>query len=170
MSKKLTNASLFIYNCHFNCQVYCLRWKLFFNENKFVHIRFCSTISNNTTTYKVNDMAIDFELHHKDLGVLYSHNLTWTEHYKHITAKAYDTLGLLRRTFKTNNIQAKKHLYISLVRSQLLYCSQLWRPQLIRDIQNLERILFAHAALIDIATYLQLYICREKILCIYICT
>ena len=62
-------------------------------------------------------MAIDCKLHHKDLGILYSHNLTWTEHYKHITAKAYNTLGLLHRTFKTNNIQAKKHLYISLVRS-----------------------------------------------------
>ena len=85
-------------------------------------------------------MAIDCKLHHKGLGILYNHNLTWTEHYKHITAKAYNTLGLLRRTFKTKNIQAKKHLYISLVRSQLLYCSQLWRPQLIRDIQNLECI------------------------------
>ena len=123
-----------------NVSLWNLRWKLFFNENKFVHIRFCSTISNNTTTYKINDMAVDCKLHHKDLGILYSHNLTWTEHYKHITEKAYNTLGLFRRTFKTNNIQAKKHLYISLVRSQLLYCSQLWRPQLIRDIQNLERI------------------------------
>lgn len=74
------------------------------------------------------------------MGIYYSHNLTWTEHYKHITAKVYNTLGLLRRTFKTNNTQVKKQLYISLVRSQLLYCSQLWRPQLIRDIQNLEHI------------------------------
>ena len=123
-----------------NVSLWSLRWKLFFNENKFMHIRFCSTISNNTSTYKINDLAIDCKLYHKDLGILYSHNLTWTEHYKLITVKAYNTLGLLRRIFKTNNIQAKKHLYISLMRSQLLYCSQLWRPQLIRDIQNLERI------------------------------
>ena len=50
--------------------------------------------------------------------------------------KAYNTFGLLRRTFKTNNVQVTKQLYISLVRSQLLYCSQLWRPQLIKDIQK----------------------------------
>ena len=54
--------------------------------------------------------------------------------------KACNTLGLLRRTFKTNNVQVKKQLYISLVQSQSLYCSQLWRTQLIKDIQKLECI------------------------------
>ena len=92
------------------------KMEVIFKENKFVHAHpFCSTNSNNTTTYKINDMAIDCKLHHKDLGILYSHNLTWTEHYKHITVKVYNTLDLHCRTFKTNNIQAKKHLYISLV-------------------------------------------------------
>ena len=57
-----------------------------------------------------------------------------------IIMKAYNTLGLLHRTFKTNNVQVKKLLYISLVRSQLLYCSQLWRLQLIKDVQKLESI------------------------------
>ena len=104
------------------------RWELFFNENKFVHIRFCSTNPDCTTVYKVNAKVIDCKTHHKDLGILYSHNLTWTEHYDHIIVKAYNTLGLLHRTFKTNNVLVKKQLYISLVRSQLLYCSQLWRP------------------------------------------
>ena len=52
-----------------NVSLWSLRWKLFFNENKFVHIHFCSTISNNTTTYKINDLAIDRKLHHKDLGI-----------------------------------------------------------------------------------------------------
>ena len=83
---------------------------------------------------------IDCKTHHKDLGILYSNNLTWTEHYDHIIVKAYNTLGLLRRTFKTNNVLVKKQLYISLVQSQLLYCSQLWRTQLIKDIHRLERI------------------------------
>ena len=49
-------------------------------------------------------------------------------------------MRLLHRTFTGNSTQAKKLLYISLVRSQLLYCSQLWRPYLIKDIQTLERV------------------------------
>ena len=35
---------------------------------------------------------------------------------------------------------AKKQLYIMLVRSHLLYCSQLWNPCLLKDIINMERI------------------------------
>ena len=77
---------------------------------------------------------------HKDLGVTFSTDLHWTEHYNIIIAKAYQTLGLLRRTFSVDSTAAKKQLYISLVRSQLLYCSQLWRPQLLKDVFTLERV------------------------------
>ena len=56
----------------------------------------------------------------------------------YVVAKVYKTLGLLSRTFKANNTyQVKKLLYIFLVRSQLLYCSQLWISQ---DIQLLEHV------------------------------
>ena len=47
---------------------------------------------------------------------------------------------LIRRTFHTNCIITKMKLYLSLVRSQLMYCSQLWRPNLIKDIHSLERV------------------------------
>ena len=65
--------------------------------------------------------------------------INWTDHYKTIT-KVYQILGLIRRTFRVNCIEAKKQLYISLIISQVMYCSQIWRPQLIRDITTLERV------------------------------
>ena len=37
-------------------------------------------------------------------------------------------------------LQPKKQLYISLVRSQLLYCSELCRPQLLKDVFTMERV------------------------------
>ena len=43
-------------------------------------------------------------------------------------------------TFNRHATASKKLLYISLVRSQLIYCSQLWRPYLLKDIITLERI------------------------------
>ena len=50
-------------------------------------------------------------------------------------------LGLLRRSFKnTTSTPQKKLLYISLVRSQLMYCSPLWRPYLSKDICKIENI------------------------------
>ncbi len=59
-------------------------------------------------------------------------DLKWEAHYN---SKAYKVLGLLKRTFSsTNLIKTKKQLYFSLVRSQLSYGSQLWRPMLLRHI------------------------------------
>ena len=71
----------------------------------------------------------------------HSTDLSWNKHYEYIATKAYRSLGLLRRTFgNTNSISARKLLYISLVRSQLIYGSQLWHPHLIKDIVILESV------------------------------
>ena len=37
-------------------------------------------------------------------------------------------------------VHAKRCLYLSLIRSQLLYCSPLWRPQLLVDVRSLETV------------------------------
>ena len=67
-----------------------------------------------------------------------NNSLNWDDHYNSILNKAYKILGLIRRTFSTNLIPVKK-LYISLVRAQLLYCSQVWRPYKMKDILLLEQ-------------------------------
>ena len=71
---------------------------------------------------------------------MFSSNFNWSAHYNMITSKAYRMLGLIRRTLKTNCVNAKKQLYIAVIQSQLQYCSILWRPQLIKDIITIERI------------------------------
>ena len=77
----------------------------------------------------------------RDLGIIMSHDLSWKNHHDFILSKAYRFLGLLRRTFSTVDCnQAKKILYLSLVRSQLMYCSPIWRPQFLKDIQRFENI------------------------------
>ena len=57
-------------------------------------------------------------------------------------AKAYKTLALIRRTFhhSTTSVSVRKTLYMSLIRSQLTYCSPVWRPHLIEDINILEKV------------------------------
>ena len=48
---------------------------------------------------------------------------------------------LVCRTFNTtNSVHVKMLLYLSLVRSQLTYCSTIWRPYLHKDILMLEKI------------------------------
>jgi len=78
---------------------------------------------------------------HKDLGMIISSNLNWNLHHGAILRKPYRTLGLVRRTFSaTIPSSAKVKLYISIIRSQLLYCSPVWRPHLIKDIKKLEQL------------------------------
>ena len=130
-------------------------WKLRFNVTvlKCVLLSFTSkrkaTSSNDrattnatqSQTYSINNLPIASSNHHKDLGVLITSDLTWSNHIKIISSKAYKKLGLLRRTFcNSNSIQSKKSLYISLVRSQLTYASQVWRPSLLKDIYTLETV------------------------------
>ena len=49
-------------------------------------------------------------------------------------------LDIVRRTFTSHSIRARKLLYLSIVRSKLIYYSQVWQPHLIKDISGLERV------------------------------
>ena len=55
---------------------------------------------------------------------------------------AYRSLNFIKRTLhaSTYSLQTRKSLYMSLVRSKMTYCSQLWRPYLIKDIVTLENV------------------------------
>jgi len=92
--------------------------------------------------YAINDNVITTSTadYYKDLGITISSNLNFSLHYETISAKAYRMLGLLCRTFVTQSTTVKKKLYLSLIRSQLTYCSQVWRPFLRKDILFIERI------------------------------
>ena len=109
-----------------------------FNLKKFVHLSFKCKLE---TTYTISDITIPHNDSHKDLGLILSENLSWDKHYKSISARAYKVLGLIRRTIaSTHSTSTLVTLYISMVRSQLLYCTQLWRPHLMKDILTLEQI------------------------------
>ena len=111
---------------------------LSFHSSKSTHLSFKCKF---TSTYNINGNPINTSHLHKDLGVLISDNLNWNEHHDYILKKAYKTLGLLRRTFcKTIVPLVTLKLYISLVRSQLLYCAPVWRPHLLKDISKIEQL------------------------------
>ena len=85
--------------------------------------------------YQLNETSINCKDHYKDLGVIFSHDLLWSKHISSIVAKAYTTLALIQRTFhhSTTSVSVRKTLYMSLIRSQLTYCSPVWGPHLIED-------------------------------------
>jgi len=115
-----------------------LRNHLSFNVSKFVFMTFHRKFNSE---YNINGHILSQSTSCKDLGVILTSTLSWSQHYDMITSKAYKSLGFLRRVFKNSHCaQARKSLYISIVRANLLYCSPLWRPYLLKDIDPLERV------------------------------
>ena len=117
-------------------------WKLMFKEPKCVLLR-CSRSGGTpvNSNYTLNNQEVLCKDNHKDLGVMISSNLSFEAHFSYIVSRAYRVLGLLRRTFSSRaDVKGKKLLYISLVRSQLIYCSPIWRPHLLKDVILLESV------------------------------
>ena len=109
-------------------------WKLTFNEKK------CSVVPV-ILSYSVNNIIISTAGSQKDLGVIMSSDMQWRSHYLFIIPRAYRMLGLIRRVFSSStDVYTKRCLYLSLVRSKLLYCSPVWRPQYLADIRSLETV------------------------------
>ena len=117
---------------------WCKVWKLSLNAVKCAAIRF--SLSPKTplpSVYKVDETMIPFLPCHRDLGIVASNDLFWSNHYDLICR----TPHLIRRSISSSSsVATRKQLYLSLVKSKLSYCSQLWRPRLIKDIRNFERI------------------------------
>ena len=117
------------------------QWTLNFNEQTCVVMSFSpkspAAINN---TYFINSESVHQQDHHRDLGIIMSSDLSWSVHYCHILSNAYKMLHLLRQIFSTTHCpQNKRALYVSLIKSKLMYNSPLWRPQFIKDIANSHR-------------------------------
>ena len=120
---------------------WCSTWNMSLNENKCSVVHFRHDESNSSFQYTINGKNISSISREKDLGLSISANLNWRHHYQLISSRAYKMLGLLRRIFSQHvSMSAKGSLYISLVRSKLLYCSPLWHPYLLMDIKSLELV------------------------------
>ena len=102
---------------------------------KCVHVPF--KLASNTR-YLISNTEITCQNTNKDLGVIVSSDLKWSNHYNFIIPKAYKSL---RRTFSSMHCPSVRlHLYITLVCRHLTYCSKLWRPYMIKDIISFECI------------------------------
>ena len=105
--------------------------KLFFNASK------CKVL---TITRKKNPVIYEYTLgskkltrvdHVKDLGIMTTTNITWDLHVNTVVAKANKMLGILKRTCTSITditIDIRRTLYLSFVKSQLLYASEVWSP------------------------------------------
>ena len=124
-----------------NVSSWCKQWNLTLSCSKCSGIQFSSRLSQESNTYNIDGSIIPFVESKCDLGVVVSSNLSWSNHYDRICSKSYKALYVIRRNVPFySSIQLKKQLYLTLVKSKISYCCQLWRPHLVKDTQSLERV------------------------------
>ena len=91
--------------------------QLVFNVEK-CHTMCISTgrVVNLGYSYTLNDHTLERVHHYSYLGILLSEDLKWASHVSHVTSSANQTLGVIRRNFRTASVECKSRLYCSLVR------------------------------------------------------
>jgi hypothetical protein len=112
------------------------------NADKFEHLPYNFYKKQNAKScYKDNlGNQIDHSKTVKDLGVHMSADGTFKHHIGTTVTKAKQMCSWILRTFNTRARLPMLTLYKSLVLSQLEYCSQLWSPCKVGEIQSLELV------------------------------
>ncbi len=82
-----------------------------------------------TTNYHLGSTDLKRVESEVDLGITVTSNLCWNTHITQIVKKSNKTLGLLRRTCPLlTDCDVRCTLYLSLVKSQLCYATEVWSP------------------------------------------
>ena len=93
------------------------------------------------TSYTMGDSDLEHCSHEKDLGVWISYDLTWKKHVQTQSAKANKILGYAKRTTqRIGSVRTRRTIYLTVVRAHLAYSSQVWAPQTVELIKEIEQI------------------------------
>ena len=76
----------------------------------------------------------------RDLGILISKDLKWSNQCKKAAAKANRMLGRLKNTFVSRSSSIWKKLYLAYIRPQLEFAVPIWSPYLEGDIKRIEDV------------------------------
>ena len=76
----------------------------------------------------------------KDLGILFSPDLTFKIHIDKMMKEPNKLIGWVFRTFRTRSVRTMMTVWRSLIQPKLDYCSQLWSPADANTINLLEDI------------------------------
>ena len=120
---------------------------MYFNSDKFNCLRYGpnNEIKENTKYSSNNGKDIECNEHVLDLGVTLSADASFKEHIRLTVDAAQKKCGWILRTFSTRDSFPLMTLWKSLVQPKLDYCSQLWSPSSIGQIQDLEMVFRSYA-------------------------
>jgi hypothetical protein len=112
-----------------------------FNPSKCKALTITRSRSPVDFNYTMNGVALEKVVDFKDLGVSVDPSLSFKDHIYSITSKANQVSGMIKRSIGYNAPSSVKlQLYISLCRSKLENCSQVWSPQTKGNILTIESV------------------------------
>ena len=128
-----------------NCAVeWTKSWKMELNLDKCKIIHFGKNNQHNIYVMKASNsndiIPINKSNLESDLGILISSNMKPTQQCNKAASKGNRMLGLMKRTFQSNNSFVWKKLYTTYIRPQLEYAVSAWNPFLLKDIRTIEKV------------------------------
>ena len=91
-------------------------------------------------TFKIQNNNLDTVDFIKDLGITVSNNLKWANHIDQIYRNASNYSYNILKFTKTTNIWNLLKFYTVYIRPKLEYGTQVWSPNLLKDIHKIEKI------------------------------
>ena len=115
-------------------------WQLKFNVSKYTVIHCTRSQTPLICDYFLNNHILKISDQHTYLGVIIHKSQSWSPHILNIVTKASRTLNFLKRNLNKCSSQVKESAYLTMVRPQLEYASDVWDPNQVGDIMELEKV------------------------------
>ena len=115
-----------------------IKWQMTFNVDKCAVLHLGK--NNDQHQYSLGNNVIKSSDTERDLGVLVSNTMKFSEQVNSAVCKANATLGMIKRNISCKNKNIITRLYKALVRPKLEYCVQAWCPYLRKEIDKIERV------------------------------
>jgi len=124
-----------------NLASWCKTWSLRLNLKKCAALDIGPPIFNPfPCNYTLDDLQIATDTGYKDLGVLTSNSLNFNSHHHRIINSAHSRANLILRAFPYSDNQTLCKLFCTYVRPLLEYCSPIWSPHTLENIDLIENV------------------------------
>ena len=124
------------------------QWLLKFNPSKTKAVFFSTKKNAILPCLEFQNCYLDFVSTHKHLGIVFSHDLSWSAYIDSILANAYKKLGLLKKLQFKVNYKTLSLLYTTFIRPSLEYASEVWGGCSNQDSEKLVKLQLAAARIV----------------------
>jgi len=113
-----------------------------------------SPVSKPKLNLELNGVLFNTFQSTRDLGVIIDNSLSFAPHISSIVSKANQRIYLLLKTFKNRTIKLMIFAFKVYVLPLLDYCSPIWSPFKLEDIDRLERVQRSYTKKLEDLKYL----------------